>query len=210
MIKRILSIVYNEQIEIIVLMLSIFPLFFTNYSYDANIYLYLFLYFLGDFIRRINSGEYKVSNKAYLITDLLGLISFVEVYHILILFRLFRVVKLILKVKGIRFILKIYLNNLEIVKSLILVALGYMLLSSLILYNVEPQTFGNNFLNAFYWSGITLTTVGYGDVYPVTMIGKFVGLISSFVGIGIIALPTGFIAGEVLDYINESKKGEKE
>lgn len=210
MIKRVLRIMYNEQIEIIILMLSIFPLFFTNYSYETNIYLYLFLYFLGDFIRRIHSGEYKENNKAYLVTDLLGLISFVEVYHILILFRLFRVVKLLLKVKGIRFILKIYVNNFEIIKSLILVAFGYMLLSSLILYNVEPQTFGNNFLNAFYWSGITLTTVGYGDVYPVTMIGKFIGLISSFVGIGIIALPTGFIAGEFLNYINESKRGEKE
>lgn len=210
MIKRVLRIMYNEQIEIIILMLSIFPLFFTNYSYETNIYLYLFLYFFGDFIRRIHSGEYKENNKAYLVTDLLGLISFVEVYHILILFRLFRVVKLLLKVKGIRFILKIYVDNFEIIKSLILVAFGYMLLSSLILYNVEPQTFGNNFLNAFYWSGITLTTVGYGDVYPVTMIGKFIGLISSFVGIGIIALPTGFIAGEFLNYINESKRGEKE
>ncbi len=209
MIKRIFNIAYSEKTETIILMFSILPLFFPNYSYEPRIYLYLFLYFLGDFIRRIYAREYKTNN-AYFVTDLLGLISFIEVYHILILFRLFRVIKLLLKVKGIRFLLRIYANNYEIVKSLILVSFGYMLLSSLILYNVEPQTFDNNFLNAFYWSGITLTTVGYGDVYPVTMIGKFIGLVSSFVGIGIIALPTGFIAGEVLDYINENKKGDKE
>ncbi len=201
MFKQILKFLYHERVEIPMIVISIIPLFFYNHTYSQSIYNALFIYFSIDFIRRLYLGEYHRS-KSLLITDILGLISFIGIFQLLVLFRLARVIKLLLKVKGVRFMIKIYKNHISTIRSLILVSLSFMLLSSLILFNVEPETFDYNYLNALYWSGITLTTVGYGDVYPVTMIGKFIGMAISFIGIGIIALPTGFIAGEFMNELN--------
>ena len=55
-------------------------------------------------------------------------------------------------------------------------------------------------------SGITLTTVGYGDIVPITMAGKLVTIASSILGIGLIAIPSGIIAGEFRYKINERRK----
>ncbi len=204
MIKRGFKFLFTDRVELMIILFSIIPLFFNSYMYPDFVYLLLFSYFAVDFIRRYRLGEYHKS-KAALFTDILGLISFIEVFHILILCRLFRVIKLLYKVKGVWFIIKIYKKHIEALKNLIYVSLGFMLLSSLILYNIEPQTFDYNYLNAFYWSGITLTTVGYGDIYPVTMLGKFIGMFISFIGIGIIALPTGFIASEFMSEMNKER-----
>ena len=80
---------------------------------------------------------------------------------------------------------------------------GYILLSALIMFQVEPDSF-ETFFDAFYWAVVTLTTVGYGDVYPTTDIGRVVSMISSFMGIAIVALPTGIITA---GYMNELNKG---
>ena len=69
-------------------------------------------------------------------------------------------------------------------------AVGYILTTALIIFNVEPQTF-DTFFDALYWATVSLTTVGYGDIYAVTTIGKLIAMISSFVGIAIVALPSG-------------------
>lgn len=71
-------------------------------------------------------------------------------------------------------------------------------------YNVEPESFAT-FFDAFYWATISLTTVGYGDIYPVTTIGRIVTMISSIFGIAIIALPSGVITAS---YLDEIKKDE--
>ncbi|KAI0990331.1 hypothetical protein GJ496_003994 [Pomphorhynchus laevis] len=70
---------------------------------------------------------------------------------------------------------------------------------------LEPETF-NNYFDALYWSGIAITTTGYGDVYPVTYIGRFIGIFSGLIGIGIIAIPTGVIASSLLKKLEELKK----
>ena len=82
------------------------------------------------------------------------------------------------------------------------VAFGYVLISALIIYNVEPDSF-NTFFDAVYWATISLTTVGYGDLYPVSTIGRIVAMISSFFGIAIIALPSGIITAGYLAEINK-------
>ncbi len=50
-------------------------------------------------------------------------------------------------------------------------------------------------LHSFWWATITLTTIGYGDVYPITILGKISTVVISISGIGIVAIPTGIIAG---------------
>lgn len=74
------------------------------------------------------------------------------------------------------------------------------------MYNVEnvaqPEIF-SSILHTMWWSVATLTTVGYGDIYPVTEIGKLLAAFIAIIGIGIVAIPTGIIAAgftEVIDH----------
>ena len=62
-----------------------------------------------------------------------------------------------------------------------------------------------NFFDAFYWAACTLTTVGYGDLYPISETGRVISIVSSFVGIAIIALPSGVITA---GYLKELEKRE--
>jgi potassium channel family protein len=81
-------------------------------------------------------------------------------------------------------------------------ALGYIFISALIIFNVEPSTFPN-FFDALYWATISLTTVGYGDIYAVSTTGKIITMISSFLGIAIDALPAGIITAGYMKEIKE-------
>ena len=81
-------------------------------------------------------------------------------------------------------------------------ALAYILVCAVVIYNVEPDTF-NNFFDAFYWAVISLATIGYGDLYPITLAGKIVTVISAMAGIVIVALPAGIITA---GYMNELNK----
>ena len=83
-------------------------------------------------------------------------------------------------------------------------AAAYILVSALVIYNVEPESFGT-FFDAIYWATISLTTVGYGDIYPVTTIGRIVTMISSAFGIAIIALPSGVITAAYLAEIDKDE-----
>ncbi len=89
-------------------------------------------------------------------------------------------------------------------------ALGYVLATALIIFNVEPQTF-DNFFEAMYWATVSLTTVGYGDIYAVSEVGRAITMLSSFVGIAIIALPSGIITAEYVRELESSgDTGEEE
>ena len=82
---------------------------------------------------------------------------------------------------------------------------AYILVSALVIYNVEPESF-ETFFDAIYWATISLTTVGYGDIYPVTTIGRVVTMVSSLFGIAVIALPSGVITAGYLSEMNKSDK----
>lgn len=102
----------------------------------------------------------------------------------------------------------VYLRRFELMVSF---AIGIIALiwSSSILYIVEggiqPDTFGS-IPRAMWWSVATLTTVGYGDVYPITPVGKLFGAITAITGIGLIAIPTGILAASFSDAIQDIKK----
>lgn len=98
---------------------------------------------------------------------------------------------------------KVIMRSKEHLLLLSAVAIGYILTTALIIFNVEPETF-HTYFDALYWSTISLTTVGYGDLYSVTVLGRIISMVSSFVGIAIVALPSGIItAGFVKELDDE-------
>lgn len=66
----------------------------------------------------------------------------------------------------------------------------------------------NNFFDALYWATTTLTTVGYGDIFPTSNIGRIISMVSAIVGVAIIALPSGVITASYLDELKNDKKNE--
>ncbi len=83
-----------------------------------------------------------------------------------------------------------------------------LFIASFLMYYVEgevqPDKF-SNILDSFWWAIATLTTVGYGDVYPITGTGKFISGIIAVLGIGLIALPTGIISAGFMERIGKNK-----
>lgn len=107
-----------------------------------------------------------------------------------------------------------YSRNFEIILSVIKkeaqsllavcgLAVGYVFFSALIMFQVEPDSF-DTLWEALYWACVTLTTVGYGDIYPQTGIGRLVGVLSSFMGIAIVALPTGIITAGYMEMLHSN------
>jgi voltage-gated potassium channel len=86
-----------------------------------------------------------------------------------------------------------------------------VLISSSLLYLIEgalqPEAFGS-IPRAMWWSIATLTTVGYGDVVPLTAWGRLVGAVAAIAGVGLIAMPAGIIAGAVSEVIQQRRRGD--
>ncbi|WP_294407857.1 ion transporter [uncultured Ruminococcus sp.] len=99
----------------------------------------------------------------------------------------------------------------QLISSLLVVGL-LMLIAALIMYNIEheaqPETFTNVF-QALWWSVATLTTVGYGDIYPVTIAGKVLSTIIALLGIGLVAVPTGIITAGFSEVIDKDDDKDK-
>ncbi len=90
--------------------------------------------------------------------------------------------------------------------SSVFIILILMIASSLCMYSLEHEAQPEVFTNAFsgiWWATSTLLTIGYGDIYPITTLGKIFGIVISFLGVGMVAIPTGIIsAGFVDQYTN--------
>ena len=151
------------------------------------------------------------------IIDLISILpSLTILNNIFKIFRLFRMTKTIRVLRTVRILkglrysksVSIIIDVLKYSKDPLLavgsLSLGYVLISALIIFNVEPQTFPT-FFNAVYWATISLTTVGYGDIYPVSLIGRLVAMISSIFGIAIVALPAGIITAGYMKAITKDK-----
>ena len=96
--------------------------------------------------------------------------------------------------------------------SSIFIILVLMMASSLCMYSAEHEVQPEVFKNAFsgiWWSTSTVLTVGYGDIYPVTILGQIMAIIISFLGVGVVAIPTGIIsAGFVERYTQMQNQHE--
>ena len=101
----------------------------------------------------------------------------------------------------------LYEKKNQIISSMFIV-LVLMLASSLCMYSVEHEAQPNVYRNAFsgvWWSMSTLLTVGYGDIYPVTTLGRILAIVIAYLGVGAVAIPTGIIsAGFVEQYQRKS------
>ena len=99
---------------------------------------------------------------------------------------------------------EVLLRKKQQLMSSVFIILVLMLAASLCMYSIEnpaqPEVFSNAF-SGIWWAASTLLTVGYGDIYPITALGKAVGIIITFLGVGMVAIPTGIIsAGFVEQY----------
>lgn len=178
--------------------------------------------FILDYLLRLFTADYKLNRSVasffiYPITpmaiiDLLSILPSVTVlnsgFKLLKLFRLLRTLKVLRAFKFLRYsksfeiILNVFKKQKKVLAAVATMAAAYVLVSALVIYNVEPDSF-ETFFDAVYWATISLTTVGYGDLYPVSTIGRIVTMISSVFGIAIIALPSGVITAGYLSEINE-------
>ena len=120
-----------------------------------------------------------------------------------------RVIRLLRYSRSVRTIMGILQKSKKPLSAVGTLAVGYIFISAIFIFNVEPQTFPT-FFDAIYWSTVSLTTVGYGDLYPVTQAGRIVAMISSFFGIAIVALPAGIVTAEYTSAIRERTDNEKE
>ena len=126
------------------------------------------------------------------------------------LFRLFRLFKLSRYSEGLHLLGRVLKNKKEELFIALFVTFLLLIVSSSLLYYVEhehqPDVF-SSIPAAMWWGIATLTTVGYGDIYPVTTLGKFLGSIISLLGIGLFAMPTGIISA---GFVEESRKRKKQ
>lgn len=184
--------------------------------------------FIIDYILRLFTADYKYSQgilsfirypfSTMAIIDLVSILpSLTVLNNAFKAFRLFRMaritrslrlVKTIRAAKFVRFsnTLNLIVNVVKKCKYALLavagLAIGYILITGLIIFNIEPDTF-DNYFEAVYWATVSLTTVGYGDIYSVTTTGRLISMISSFVGIAIVALPSGIVTAEFVKELNE-------
>ncbi|MCB5081426.1 ion transporter [Streptococcus mutans] len=119
--------------------------------------------------------------------------------------RMLRLFKIIRHSKNITIILNVLKKQKDSLVIVGIFSLGYIFLSALVIFNVEPNTFPS-FFDAIYWATISLTTVGYGDIFAVSTIGKIITMFSSLIGVAIVALPAGIITAGYMEEIQNHKK----
>ena len=133
------------------------------------------------------------------VTGWLSALPLTQVFPVLRIIRIFRYSK------NARTILNILQRSRKPLMAVGGLAVGYILLSSIVVFNVEPESF-NSFFDALYWATISLTTVGYGDIYPVSIAGRAVAMLSSFFGIAVVALPAGSVTAEYMNALKQEGK----
>lgn len=158
----------------------------------------------------------------YGIIDLLALLPFVLPFvmkvdfrflRILRAFKFFRILKLNRYMKSIELMKDIVYEKRNELISTIILTMFMIFISGFVMYYVEnpeqPEQF-SNILVSLWWAVATLTTVGYGDIYPITALGKVISSIISLLGIGVVALPTGIISVGFLEKMKEKKDNRTE
>ncbi len=136
-----------------------------------------------------------------------GLVAF-RMLRVIRIFRLFRINAYYDALNVIAGVLR---SKRDQLLSSIFIILILMTASSLVMYSLEhqaqPEVFRNAF-SGFWWAVSTLLTVGYGDIYPVTMPGRIFGTILTFLGVGMVAIPTGILSAGFVEQYGRLKRLE--
>ena len=170
------------------------------------------LVFIGDYLARWATADLKLRKGAlsfliYPLTPIaiIDLLSILPVFsalndalrtlRALRLFRTLRAFKLIRYSKSTSAIAAVFEKQREALLAVLCLAIGYILVSALVIFNVEPDTF-----NTFF---------GYGDLYPSSDIGRTIAMLSSLMGVAVVALPSGIITAGMLDELRgEGSSGD--
>lgn len=212
---------------IIVIVASIIPLcFFKQMKIFVVMDRISVVIFIFDYFFRLITADYSSGKKGILpfvtypfrpmaIIDLLSILPSLtrlnyafRVFRLFRLFKALRVFKFFRYSKNMRIISNVLLKRKDSLLAVGLLAMAYIFITALVVFQVEPLTFGS-FFRALYWATVSLTTVGYGDIYPVSDVGRLISMISSFLGIAVIALPSGIIIAGFQEEIEHERKSEE-
>ena len=186
--------------------------------------------FIIDYLLRWMTADYKYGNKS--ITSFLrypfspmAIIDLVSILPSMSIinngFKALRVLRMIRALRVLRIFKTFrYSSSFQILESVIkrskksliavgVLAAGYIVVSALVIFNIEPDSF-ESFFEAIYWATVSLTTVGYGDIYPVTTFGRIITMVSSIFGIAVVALPAGIVTAGYMNELNAYKKDQSE
>ena len=187
-------------------------------------------FFAVDYVLRLLSCRFLRPAERELKSLLLYMFSFTGVVDLLsflpyylpfffpdgaVAFRMFRVIRIFRLFRinayydSLNVITEVLTSKKQQLLSSVFILLVLMLGSSLCMYSLEHEAQPEVFRNAFsgiWWSVSTLLTVGYGDIYPVTTLGKLFGTIIAFLGVGMVAIPTGIISAGFVDQYSRLKR----
>ncbi|MBR4670601.1 MAG: ion transporter [Butyrivibrio sp.] len=191
-------------------------------TYTRIIELFTSLIFFADYCARVYTADYKMGFKsvrtyfAYIITpmailDILSILPVIALFvpvsgfiRLLKLFRFFRIFKLIRYSKTMIIIANVLRKVKKQLFAVLILIVIYIFVSAMLVFQLEPDLF-NTFFDALYWATISITTIGYGDISPVTPIGRMITMISALMGMAVIALPTGIITASYMNEITRKK-----
>ncbi|MEW6996585.1 ion transporter [Colwelliaceae bacterium BS250] len=125
------------------------------------------------------------------------------------LLRVMRLLKLTHYFKGFTLFLTVIAKEIKSITATLMVMLFLIVIAASMMYTLEneaqPEVFGN-ILHSLWWSVVTMTTVGYGDVTPVTTLGKIVATFIMLIGVAIVALPAGLLAARFGEELRDRKR----
>lgn len=223
-----------DILMLFVIAVSILPLMFVEETALFRVFEQITVsFFIVDYLLRWITADYRLKKggwsfilypfTGWAIIDILSILpGFTILGKGFKLFRITRLLRILRLFKFVRYSDKIQVLGRVVrkEKGVLLTVLGiavfYVFLTALIMFNAEPHinpATGNvtfeDFFDALYWATVTLTTVGYGDMIPVTDIGRFVSMLSSLFGVAVIALPSGVITASYLDELRSLKNDDK-
>lgn len=164
------------------------------------------------------TGRIKFALKPLVLVDLLAILPFyipliipldLRFIRAVRLFRLFRVFKMGRYSKSLKILKNVIKDKKEELILVIFMVIVFLIIFSSLMYfvekDVQPESFAS-IPHAMWWGVITLTTVGYGDVYPITVLGKILGAMIAFLGIGMFALPAGILGSGLIEAIQKREE----
>ena len=215
----------------IIIILSVVPLmFWEHHRYFFYIEVFTTTVFIIDYILRwitadfrLGQGKHSFVNYPYSFWAIIDLLSILPSFHILgsnfKILRTLRMLKTLRLLKALRYSEQVFIfmdvlkKERKVLASVLMFAITYIFITALVMFNFEPhvnpitgETTFRSFLDALYWSTVTLTTVGYGDLCPVTDLGRILSMLSALFGIAVIALPSGIITASYLDELHKIER----